>query len=139
MHQLLSKKIRHRSPFACVLLEFFYVTAFKISLIYVQSCEKINPTQIHKHRPKIRFKKLIFVILDRYLDRQLSVEICCELSRGVEKLLSLSIASYRELLRGQKVARQIDLAIERYRDCDKKKLKSSINSLAVKRCRAIEL
>ena len=53
---------------------------------------------------------------------------------------SLSIASYRELSRGQKVAQSIDLTIERCRDYDKKKLKSSIDSLAVERCRAaIEL
>ena len=53
---------------------------------------------------------------------------------------SLSVTSYRELSRGRKVARLIDLTIERCRDCDKKKLKSSIDSLAVERCRvAIEL
>ena len=39
---------------------------------------------------------------------------------------------------GWKVARLIDLAIERCQDCDKKKLKSSIDSLAVKRCRALK-
>ena len=55
--------------------------------------------------------------------------ICCELSRVI-----------KELLRGQRVARSTDLAIERYRDWDKKKLKSLIDSLAIERCRAaIEL
>ena len=144
MQQLLSKRISHQSLFACVLLVFSYVTASKISLIYVQDCEKRNPTQIHKHGQKIRFGNLNFVILNRYLDKQLFVEpvarsiqrcrggvkpICCELSRAIE-----------ELSRGQKVSRSIDLAIKRYRDCDKKKLKSLIDSLAVERCRAaIEL
>ena len=45
-----------------------------------------------------------------------------------------------ELSRGQKVARSIDLAIEKCRDCDNNQLRSSIDSLAVERCRvAIEL
>ena len=84
--QLLSKRIRHRSPFAYVLLVFSYVLASKISLIYGQGCKKRNPTQIHKHEPKIRFGNLNFVILDRQLDtcgqisrqlldRQLSIEV----------------------------------------------------------------
>ena len=40
-----------------------------------------------------------------------------------------------KLLRGYKVSRLIDLAIERCRDCDKKQLKSSIEKPGVKRCR----
>ena len=68
--QLLSKRIRHRLPFAYVLLVFSYMTASKISLIYVQGCEKRNPTQIHKHGPKIRSENLNSRNLDRYLDRQ---------------------------------------------------------------------
>ena len=44
------------------------------------------------------------------------------------------------MLRGQKFARSIDLAIERCRDCDKKQLKSSKDKPGVERCRAaIEL
>ena len=35
------------------------------------------------------------------------------------------------MLRGQKFARSIDLAIERCRDCDKKQLKSSIDKSSV--------
>ena len=54
MQWLLSERIRHRLPFAYVLLVFSYVIASKISLIYVQGCEKRNPTQIHKLWPKIR-------------------------------------------------------------------------------------
>ena len=41
------------------------LTAFKISLIYVESCEKRNPKQIHEHGPKFRFGKSEFVELDR--------------------------------------------------------------------------
>ena len=49
--------------------------------------------------------------------------------RGVEKLL-----------RRQKHSRSIDLAIERCQDCDKKKLKSSIDKPHVERCRrAVEI
>ena len=48
--------------------------------------------------------------------------------------------SVEELSRGHKVAQWIDLAIERCRDCDKKKLKSSIDKLGVERCQeAIEI
>ena len=61
---------KHRSPFAYVLLVFSYVTASKISFIYIQGCEKRNPTQIHKHGPKIRSENLNSRNLDRYLDRQ---------------------------------------------------------------------
>ena len=71
-------------------------------------------TQIHKHGSKIISGNLNFIILDR--------------SRGVEQVSSLSVVSYRELSKGQKVARSINLTIEKYQDCDKKKLKSSIDS-----------
>ena len=74
MQQLLSERIRHRSHFAYVLIVFSYVTASEISLIYIyiyiQSCKKRNPTQIHKHEPKIKYENLNFCNLDRYLDRQ---------------------------------------------------------------------
>ena len=85
-----------------------------------RGCEKRNLTQITWICVKNRIGNLNFIILDR--------------SRGVEQVSSLSVVSYRELSKGQKVARSIDLAIERYRDCDKKKLKSSIDSLNVERC-----
>ena len=65
MQQLLSKRIRHRSPFAYVILVFSSVTASKISLIQVQGCEKRNPTQIHKPGPKIRSGNLNSRNLDR--------------------------------------------------------------------------
>ena len=55
------------------------------------------------------------------------------MSRSYQAYLLQAI---EELSRGQKVARSINLANERYRDCDKKKLKSSIDSLAVERCQA---
>ena len=58
MQQLLLERIRHRSPFAYVLIVFSYVTASKISLIQIQGCEKINSTQIHKPSPKIRSRNL---------------------------------------------------------------------------------
>ena len=141
MQQLLLERIRHRSPFTCVLLVFSYVMASKISLIYVQSCEKRKPTQIHKHGPKIKSRNLNFVILNRYLDRQLSVEpVAQSIERcrgGVEPIYRELSRAIKELSRGQKFARSIDLAIERYLDCDEKKLKSSIDSLAVERCQAI--
>ena len=70
MQQLLSERIRLRSPFAYVLFVFSSVTAFKISVIQVQGYEKRNPTQIHKHGPKIIFENLN----SRNLDRQLSVK-----------------------------------------------------------------
>ena len=65
MQWLLSERIRHRLPFAYVLLVFSYVTTSKISLIYVQGCEKRNPTQIHKLWPKIRSGNLNSRNLDR--------------------------------------------------------------------------
>ena len=40
------------------------------------------------------------------------------------------------MLKGQKFARSIDLAIERCRDCNKKQLKSSTNKPGVERCQA---
>ena len=70
MQQFLFERIRHRSPFAYVLLVFSYVTTSKISLIYVQGYEKRNPTQIHKHGPKIRSENLNSRNLDRYLNKQ---------------------------------------------------------------------
>ena len=74
MQQLLSERIRHRSPFAYVLLVFSYVMVSKISLIQVQGCEKRNPTQVHKLGPKIRSGNLNSHNLDR--------------SRGVEEVSS---------------------------------------------------
>ena len=65
MQQLLSKRIRHRSFFAYLLLVCSYVTASKISLIQVQGCEKRNPAQIHKPGPKIRSRNLNSCNLDR--------------------------------------------------------------------------
>ena len=132
MQQLLSKRIRHRSHFAYVLLVFSYVMAFKISLIYVQGCEKRNPTQIHKLRLKIRSGNLNSHNLDR--------------SGGVEEVSSFKLRqiqlsrSYRGAVE-ETEAFSIDLlAIERCRDCDNNQLKSSINILVVKRCRvAVEL
>ena len=47
--------------------------------------------------------------------------------------------SIKELSRGQKLSRLIDLAIERFQDCDKKQLKSSIDKLGIERCRAVEI
>ena len=45
-----------------------------------------------------------------------------------------------ELSRGQELFRSIHLAIERCQDCDKKKLKSSIDKPHVERCRrAVEI
>ena len=45
-----------------------------------------------------------------------------------------------ELSRGQEVSRSIHQAIERYRDCDKKQLNSSIDRLGIERCQgAIEI
>ena len=84
MQKLLAEKIRHQVNFCMCfprILAQCHVTAFKISLIYVQGCEKRNPTQIHKHGPKIRYENFDFVILNRQyllsscrdLDRQLSV------------------------------------------------------------------
>ena len=48
-----------------------------------------------------------------------------------QKRSSMDGGSVEELLRGQKVSRSIDLAIERCQDCDKKQLKSSIDKLSV--------
>ena len=56
------------------------------------------------------------------------------------KRSSMDRGSVEDLSRGQKVARLIDLAIETCRDCDKRKLKSSIDKLGVERCRvAVEI
>ena len=138
MQQLLSERIRQQSPFAYVLLVFSYVIASKISLIYVQGCEKRNPTQIHKHGPKIIYGNLDFVILNRYLNRQLSVEPIARLIErcrgGVEPIGCELLRAIKEVSREQKVSQSIDLAIERCRDYDKKQLKSSIDSIAIKRC-----
>ena len=67
MQQLLSERIRHLVTFSCALLVFSYVMAFKISLIYVQGCEKRNSTHTCQHVTKIRFENSDFVILDRYI------------------------------------------------------------------------
>ena len=96
MQQLLLERIKHRSPFACVLLVFSCVMTFKISLIYVQGCEKRNHIQIYKHGPKIRSENSNFVILDRQylssscrdLDRQLSIRICPTLMKNSSSLVS---------------------------------------------------
>ena len=57
-----------------------------------------------------------------------------------QKPTSIDRPAIEHLSRGQKVARSIDLAIKRCRDCDKKQLKSSIEKLGVKRCRgAVEI
>ena len=111
MQQLLSKRIRHRSPFSYVLLVFSSVTASKISLIYVQGCEKRNPTQTHNHRPKIRSEKLNFIKLGREGVEQVSRNISID-PLGVEKLS-----------RRQKISQSIDQLSRRCRDCDKKHLK----------------
>ena len=65
MQQLLSKRIRHQSLFAYVLLVFSYVMASKISLIQVQGCKKRNLTQIQKPSPKIKSQNSDFRNLDR--------------------------------------------------------------------------
>ena len=103
MQQLLSERIRHRSPFAYVLLVFSYVTASKISLMQVQGCEKRNPTQIHKLSPKIRSENLNSRNLDRsggveevssFKPRQIQLSRSC---RGDKSFLDRS-TSYREVL-----------------------------------------
>ena len=53
-----------------------------------------------------------------------------------QKPTSMDRRSVKELSRGQKVSRSINLAIERCRDCDKKKLKTSTDKPGVERCRA---
>ena len=65
MQWLFLERIRHRSPFTYVLLVFSYVTASKISFIYVQGCEKRNPSYTCQHGPKIRFE----ILNSRNLDR----------------------------------------------------------------------
>ena len=39
--------------------------AFKISLVYVQSCEKKNPKQIMQHGPNFRSGNFEIIILDK--------------------------------------------------------------------------
>ena len=122
MQQLLSERIRHRSPFAYVLLVFSYVTASKISLIQVQGCEKRNPTQMQQPGLKIIFENSDFHNLDRYLDRQYLSSLIKprQIARcrgGVEKIL-----------RGQELSRSIHQLLRRCQDCNKKHLKSSIDS-----------
>ena len=41
------------------------VMTLKISLIYIQGCEKRNPKQIHKIEPNFRSENSNIVILDR--------------------------------------------------------------------------
>ena len=65
----LNSSIYERHPFACVLLVFSSMTAFKISLIYVQGCKKRDPTHTCQHGPKIRFGNSDFVDLNRYFCR----------------------------------------------------------------------
>ena len=48
-----------------------------------------------------------------------------------QKPTSMDRTYIKKLLRGQKDSRSIYLVIERWRDCDKKQLKSSIDSLGV--------
>ena len=60
--------------FACVLLVFSYVKAFKISLIYVEGCEKRKPKHILTDWMKINFEKLSFINLNRYPSIELTVE-----------------------------------------------------------------
>ena len=132
MQQLLSERIRRRSPFAYVLHVFSYVTASKISLIQVQGCEKRNPTQIHKLGLKIRSGNLN----SRNLNRLGGVEeVLCFKFRQIQ----LS-RSYRGAIR-ETGAFSIDPpTIERCRNCDNNQLKSSIDSLVVERCQvAIKL
>ena len=43
-----------------------HVTALKIILIYVEGCEKRNPTQIHMDMNEISSENFDFAILDRY-------------------------------------------------------------------------
>ena len=53
---------------------------------------------------------------------------------------SMDRGATEHLSRRQKLSRWIEELSRSYRDCDKKKLKSSIDSLSVKRCRgAIEI
>ena len=69
--QLLLEKIRHRSPFAHVFLVFSYVTASKISLLYISRVvRKKKPTHACQHGPKIISKNLNSRNLNRYLNRQ---------------------------------------------------------------------
>ena len=107
--QLLSERIRHQSPFACVLLVFSHVTASKVSLIYVQGCEKRNLTQIQKPGPKIRSENSDFRNLDR--------------SGGVEEVSSFK-------------PRQIQLS-RSYRGAVEETGAFSIDPPAIERCRAI--
>ena len=64
------------------------MTALKIILIYVQGCEKRNPTQILMDMHEIGSRNFDFIILDRYsfyqastliLDRYDSIETFVEL------------------------------------------------------------
>ena len=109
MQQFLSERIRHRSPFAYVLLVFSYVTASKISLIQVQGCEKINPTQIQKHGPKISSENLNSHNLNQ--------------SGGVKEVSSFK-------------PRQIQLS-RSYRGAVEETGAFSINPPAIERCQAI--
>ena len=43
-----------------------YIVTFKISLKYIQGCEKRNPTHTCQLGPKIRFENSDFVDLDRF-------------------------------------------------------------------------
>ena len=128
MQQLLSERIRNQSPFAYVLLIFFYVTASKISLIQVQGCEKRNLTQIQKPGPKIRSENSDF----RNLDRQQVLSRC----RGLNFNRYSYLVGVKKVSRGQKLSRSIDKLSRSYRDCDKNQLKSSTDSQLSRRCRA---
>ena len=109
MQQFLSERIRHRSPFAYVLLVFSHVTASKISLIQIQGYEKRNPTQIHKPGPKIGSGNLN----SRNLDR----------SGGVEEVSSFK-------------PRKIQLS-RSYRGAVEETGAFSIDPLAIEMCRTI--
>ena len=79
------------------------------------------------------------------LDKLRGVERCRALKGSTDvaieqmskaKRVSMDWGFVEELARGRKVAWSINLAIERCQDCDKNQLKSSIDNLAVERCRA---
>ena len=82
------------------------------------------------------------------LDRSRGVKRCRDLIGSIDAFIekvskakrsSMDQGSIKELSRGQKLSRLIDLAIERFQDCDKKQLKSSIDKLGIERCRAVEI
>ena len=92
MQQLLTKRIRHQVTFCmcspCII-------AFKISLIYVQGCEKRSPTYTCQLRPKIKFGNSDFVDLDRfnfYRASFLNLDRYC-FCRGICQVLMNSFSS----------------------------------------------